>query len=314
MHPAVSVIFFTTASGFGYGLLIWAGLLAPFGLMPSARWFGFAVMGAGLATVSAGLLSSMLHLGRPERAWRAFSQWRTSWLSREGVLAMVTFIPAVLFAFGWVILERTGGAWALCGLIGAALSLVTVGCTAMIYASLKPIRQWHHFTTLPAYIGFALMSGAAGLHAVIAVFGAAPKLAGMITGSAAVLLIPIVYTIKRAAWTAADTAVPTTTASTATGLRGAVRSVEWPHTEENYLLKEMGYRIARKHARRLRSMAIAMAFVIPELLLVLALGPPGPLSTAAAVAAALIMLAGIAVERWLFFAEAKHTVTLYYGR
>jgi len=31
------------------------------------------------------------------------------------------------------------------------------------------------------------------------------------------------------------------------------------------------------------------------------------------VVAALVHLVGVMVERWLFFAEAKHTVTLYYG-
>jgi len=33
----------------------------------------------------------------------------------------------------------------------------------------------------------------------------------------------------------------------------------------------------------------------------------------AAVLAALAAMAGVLVERWLFFAEARHTVTLYYG-
>jgi DMSO reductase anchor subunit len=34
----------------------------------------------------------------------------------------------------------------------------------------------------------------------------------------------------------------------------------------------------------------------------------------ASVLAAVAQFAGMLVERWLFFAEAKHTVTLYYGR
>ena len=53
-----------------------------------------------LVLITAGLLSSTAHLGRPERAWRAFSQWRTSWLSREGVAAVFTYVPAGLFALG----------------------------------------------------------------------------------------------------------------------------------------------------------------------------------------------------------------------
>ena len=30
-----------------------------------------------LLLITAGLLSSLKHLGRPERAWRALSQWRS---------------------------------------------------------------------------------------------------------------------------------------------------------------------------------------------------------------------------------------------
>src|SRR5690606_16348531 len=80
VHPAASVILFTTTSGAGYGLLALLGLLGPAGLVPQGRWFGFAGLGLALALVTAGLLASTFHLGRPERAWRAVSQWRSSWL------------------------------------------------------------------------------------------------------------------------------------------------------------------------------------------------------------------------------------------
>jgi DMSO reductase anchor subunit len=93
-----------------------------------------------------------------------------------------------------------------------------------------------------------------------------------------------------------------------------VRSIEWPHTEENYLLKEMGFRVARKHAERLRLIAQAAAFALPVVLLVAAI-LSGPFAAATlSVLAALLQLGGMLVERWLFFAEARHTVTLYYGR
>jgi DMSO reductase anchor subunit len=80
MHPAFSVIFFTTASGAGYGLLALLGILAPLGLVPADAGFGALALGLALVLITAGLLASSLHLGHPERAWRAFSQWRSSWL------------------------------------------------------------------------------------------------------------------------------------------------------------------------------------------------------------------------------------------
>ena len=106
MHPAYSVILFTTASGAGYGLLVWLALLGMLGLVPPDSGLGLVGIASALALITAGLLASTAHLGRPERAWRAFSQWRTSWLSREGVLAVATYIPAGLLALGWVVLGR----------------------------------------------------------------------------------------------------------------------------------------------------------------------------------------------------------------
>ena len=117
MHPAYSVIFFTTATGAGYGLLGLLGLLSVLGMAPADFWFGIVGFGLAFGLIASGLLSSTGHLGHPERAWRAFSQWRSSWLSREGVVAVVTFVPAGLFAIGWVILGRTDGWVAVAALL-----------------------------------------------------------------------------------------------------------------------------------------------------------------------------------------------------
>src|SRR3546814_1133677 len=97
MHPALSVIFFTTLSGAGYGLLAWLGvsiaLLNLRGQVPSALvGVQLAALLLGLVLSTIGLLISLGHLGQPLRAWRAFSQWRTSWLSREGVVSIPTLL------------------------------------------------------------------------------------------------------------------------------------------------------------------------------------------------------------------------------
>ncbi len=84
MNPAFSVILLTTASGAGYGMLFWLGILNAAGVMPADLSFGIPAMFIALALATIGLLASTLHLGHPERAWRAISQWRSSWLSREG--------------------------------------------------------------------------------------------------------------------------------------------------------------------------------------------------------------------------------------
>lgn len=311
MHPAYSVIFFTTASGAGYGMLCLLGLLAVFGLLPPDRLVGLVAVGAALALVTGGLLSSTAHLGRPERAWRAFSQWRTSWLSREGVAAVATFVPAGLFGLGWVVLGRLDGWVAAMGALAALGAVSTVVATAMIYASLKPIPAWHNALTLPSYLVFAAVTGMTLCNAVLQPFAGQPDALPLI----AALATLAAWAWKRLVWTRQDAAASPVTANSATGLRGGtVRSVEWPHTEENYVMKEMGFRVARKHALRLRRIAQAGAFALPAALLLLAALAPGWTAVGLSIAAAVSQMAGMLVERWLFFAEARHVVGLYYGR
>jgi sulfite dehydrogenase (quinone) subunit SoeC len=308
MLPAHSIIFFTTASGAGYGLLFWLGLLRPLGLVPGGRNFGLTALGLALLLITAGLLSSMLHLGRAERAWRAVTQWRSSWLSREGLAAIATYVPAGLFGLGLV--QDMPGLVAAMGLLAAAGAVATVYCTGMIYASLKPIRQWSHPLVVPGYLALSGFSGAVLLAMLGGFWGhgfAVPALLALLGGGAAFLL-------KSAYWRAIDTAAPVATAESATGLGriGTVRPLDPPHTQSNYLLREMGYRIARKHQAKLRRIVLAAGFVLPMLLALLALLSGGPLAMAALALGTVLALGGLLVERWLMFAEATHTVTLYY--
>src|SRR5579871_5510029 len=105
MHPALSVIIFSTVSGAGCGLLALAGAMALLGLFATAPAFGAVSVALAAALIAGGLLSSAKHLGRPERMLLALTQWRSSWLSREAVVALATFIPAAAlflsFVFDW---------------------------------------------------------------------------------------------------------------------------------------------------------------------------------------------------------------------
>ena len=76
----------------------------------------------------------------------------------------------------------------------------------------------------------------------------------------------------------------------------------------------MGFRIARKHARKLRLIAVALAFVLPLVLTLATFVVQGLPAAVCLFVAAASAFAGVLTERWLFFAEAKHVVTLYYGR
>ncbi len=311
MHPAFSVIIFTTMSGAGYGLLAWLGAWAMTGGLPANRGLAAVSLALSLGAITIGLLSSTVHLGHPERAWRAFSQWRSSWLSREGVASVATYAPALLFALGWLVIGSTTGIWALFGAIAAVSATATVVCTAFIYVSLKPIQRWNNGWVLPNYLALAAMTGALWLVAATSLFGLFDK--GLVLG--ALLAIVLAALLKLGYWRFIDRTASPSDAGSATGLGslGRVRLFEAPHTSENYLMKEMGFRIARKHAAKLRMIALVAAFALPLLLTLVDLLAPAPLVPLCAISAAVLATVGVLVERWLFFAEAKHTVTLYYG-
>jgi DMSO reductase anchor subunit len=314
MFPAASVILFTTASGAGYGLMAWLGLCAALGLLPPEPWFGFVALGLTTLLITGGLLSSVFHLGRPERAWRAFSQWRSSWLAREGVAAVAVYFPALALALGWIVLRRLDGLFGLAGVAVASLSLTTVACTAMIYQSLKPIRQWNHRGTIANYLLLAAYTGALLLTLLTLSFG----LFRPLFGETNLALLIAAAVAKALCWRSIDAARPRSTLRSATGLTDftSVRLFEAPHTEANFIMREMGFVIARKHARKLRGIAAIALFALPGVLLLAALALAEAhlgLAIAAALVATLSAGIGIGVERWLFFAEATHSSMLYYG-
>jgi len=316
VHPAFSVIFFTTLSGAGYGLLLSVALASLLGWGRSLPLLWALVL--ALVLVTTGLLSSLGHLGKPGRSWRAFSQWRTSWLSREGVMALATYLPAlglsaVLFGNS-VAAHGDGGLHGrLLGTASAVLLLVTapltVYCTAMIYASLPPIPAWRHPAVVPVYLLFALLTGGLLCAMLLAWNGSVSNMVAVAGIVAAIALA----TLKWRYWHDIDTTPLAMTRADAVGLPGRQVSVfERPHTEANYLTREMGFVVARKHSRRLRRIALVLFAVLPVLLMLpvwLFVHVDAAPWLAAAAGCALL---GAVVERWLFFAEARHLVTLYY--
>jgi DMSO reductase anchor subunit len=288
MHPAPSLIFFTVLSGLGFGHLAYLGM----GLVPVTGWAAFWHFALGYALVLAGLSASALHLGRADRALKAFSQWRTSWLSREAWLAASTLVVMAPHAVALVFFGRPMAGF---GGLGAFLALQTVLATAMIYAQLATVPRWNHWTTPVVFLTASLTGG--GLIALGA--GALPLLAAL----GGVLVVHWLMGDSRFAQSGTD-------AGTATGLGGLgkVRLFEPPHTGSNYVMREMVHVVGRRHARKLRLLALAGAVVGPGLVLLLVAGWPG------SVLALVLHLGGMLAARWLFFAQAEHVVGHYYGR
>ena len=289
MHPAPSVIFFTTFSGLGFGLLAWLG----FGFPAVTGWTAFAFFVIAYVMAVGGLLASTFHLGRPERAIKAFTQWRSSWLSREAWSAVGALFVMAIYGAGLVFF---GTRWSFIGVLGAALSLGTVFTTSMIYAQLKTIPRWNMRLTPAKFLSISLAGGA--------------LMAGQVL--AATILLFAAGIVQVVTWRKGDKAFADsgTNLASATGLGsdGAVRSFEPPHTGTNYLLREFVHEIGRKHSEKLRVLSLVLMVVLPVVLLML------PFSHIFALLAVISHVAGVLTARWLFFAEAEHVVGLYYGK
>ena len=310
MHPAYSVILFTTASGAGYGLLVLLALTAVSHGPASNRAFGVTAFAVALSLIVFGLFASTVHLGRPERAWRAFSQWRTSWLSREGVVAVAAFVPILAFAAAWLgVVPATPAVFTILALIVIAMCAATVYCTGKIYATLAAIPQWCDPLVVPVYLAMGLATGAVLLVFLAAMFG----LSAPVLGRLAAFGLAIAAGLKWLYFRRIDEKPSAYTVQSATGLgqNGTVRQWEAPHTGANYLMKEMGYAIARRHTVRLRSYVLSgLLFAgAGALLSSLLIGFPSVVLAGLATFGALV---SAVIERWLFFAEARHASMLYY--
>ena len=288
VRPAFSVILLTTLCGAGQGLFIAAFAVEGELAFRKTAFALAALLAAG------GLVASFFHLGRIRPAWRAASQWRTSWLSRE-VIALPAFVAgAALCAFfpGHTFLEIT--VLAVC----VALFL----CTAMIYACLKFLQEWASPLTVA---NFFLLGSASGftLAAALAA-GLAP---GLARGYA---LWAIALTLLGAALRIASLARnrrlrPRSSLQSAIGIAAPrIRQVSQGFTAGSFNTHEFFHGAGASALGWVRWGFLLLAFAAPVVLLGLGFFA----------AAFVIQYAGLLLERWYFFAEANHPQNLYYQR
>jgi DMSO reductase anchor subunit len=319
MKPAFSVIFLTTLIGAAQGLflaLFTHQSYALFGLLPmqSDAFYGYGSVLALLLLVG-GLIASFFHLGRPERAWRSATQWRTSWLSREvivlpafmgvvflfGVSHLTGYRPEVVSLPGGLIVDLS----TVLGVIGTMLAFALFICTAMIYACLRFLREWHSPLTVINYI---LMGGASGF--VLASFyaaSAAPDQSDFFAGWAIVITL-LAFAGRWASLVRNARLKPKSTLQTAIGIKH-------PHIVQRSMgamggtfnTREFFHGKSAAFMRAIKPAFLILTFVLPLALLALGILTPGLLALAF-----IIQYLGLLAERWFFFAQANHPQNLYY--
>ncbi|MBL6623546.1 MAG: dimethyl sulfoxide reductase anchor subunit [Rhizobiales bacterium] len=306
MHPAKSIILFTTISGMGYGLIISLLIFQIYVGHTLSFISYFLTFVVSMALVSGGLLSSTLHLGHPERAHFALTQWRSSWLSREGVFAILLY-PVIAIYTLLFYLNPDNRSLDTLSIIIVLIAIATIFSTGKIYSSLRAIYSWNTELTTFNYLSIGGLTGLMLFQSLLLLMGY--NLANIYYYLIILIILSCIGKILY--WVRLDLNNTTTNKSTALGLKSQlqVNLLESPHDASNFLLKEMGYKVARKHSKKLRKIALLFAFILPLLTIFLSIALNFYHIT---ILAFLFMIMGVFIERWLFFAEAKHSVMNYY--
>ena len=308
MHPSKSIIFFTVISGTGYGIFI--GLLFNIlfiEILYSLNYKLFISLVSFLMIVL-GLLSSTLHLGHPERAWRAFSQWKSSWLSREGLVSVITFFPMVLFYYFWI--NNING-YVFLLIILCIFSLLTIFCTGQMYATLKTIPSWNNSLVTPIYIFNGITVGSLFVYSINFYFNYNIFLYEKFI----IITITINLLLKISYWILIRQKT-NTNIQTAVGIKSKdISFFEGPHTGKNYLTTEMINKSNNKNNNFLRLTFCILTFIIPLYMInqYSTLIVDQFILKLSMIFVFILALVGMIIERYLFFIQSKHVVGLYYG-
>ncbi len=312
MHPAFSVIFLTTLIGVAQGLFTALLLGQVYALANPQLQIGdsFYAIGALLSLLftGGGLVASVFHLGRPERGWRAFSQWRTSWLSRE-VIMLPTFM---LLVFIYMIMQFTGASTTstlLVGLLGLIASFLLFYCTGMIYACLSFLREW---ATPLTVVNFILFGGASGF--TFASFYAAIAAPGLVELFAWFAIAFTLMSLGTRYWTLVRNAElkkkAKTTTETAIGFRGRkVQQRSMGQMGGSYNTREFFHGKTESFVKNIKTIFMVLVFPVPVVLLFLGMGGQ---STGLLFLAFATQYVGLLAERWYFFAQVNHPQNIYY--
>ena len=309
MHPAFSVIFFTTLIGVGQGLFLalysveFAARLLGWLPEQDARFFA-AGSSLALAFLATGLVASFFHLGRPERAWRAAAMWRTSWLSRE-VIVLPVFMAAV-FVYGLMHQFEHTGTLAV-GAVGVVLCFALFVCTGMIYACIKFLQEWASALTIVNFITLGCASGFT-LAAAFALVSA-PELVSVYTRLAVVLTLIALCT--RAASLVRNARIrPKSTLQTAIGVKHPqIAQKSQGFMGGSFNTREFFHRQPQTVLRLVKWAFLLFVFPLPATLL--AAGATWGMPSLVAMAF-VAQYCGLIAERWFFFAQARHPQNIYY--
>ena len=322
MHPAFSVIFLTTLIGVGQGLflaLITGQSYSAVELLPSQDSISFYGIGGAIALLFliGGLIASIFHLGRPERAWRSATQWRTSWLSREVIILplvmMLVFVYTImhLFSLDTVLFTTITGArlhiTLIVGAFGAIATFLLFLCTGMIYASIKFLQEWASSLTVINYLLLGTTSGF-----LLATAFASISAPGLMTfyGIWTTIILVFAFITRMASLLRNSRIKHKSSIQTAIGVRHQqIQQKSMGMMGGSVNTRDFFHHTSPLFMDTIKWVFIILTFIIPLILLWMGMAQS---SLEILTTAFVIHYIGLILERWFFFAQANHPQNLYY--
>jgi len=316
MHPAFSLLIFTTLIGAAQGLVALLALSA-LGRVPLAPHLVLTALQVAEVLLVGGLGASFLHLGRKTQAWRAVLMWRTSWMSRE-VIVLPAFI--LLVAVWWysirvvakmptpIATPLPGQWWWLLPALVLTGALALWYCTAMIYACLRFIEEWAHPLTIINFTLIGLSSGMVLGCAIAALVGDVVLIRS--SGLGAIVITLLAWAVRGVSLRRNAGIKHKSTLQSATGIHSPkLAQKSMGMSAGSFNTREFFHGAKLVTLRNVKVGFQVLAFGVPAMLMVWGLlshtGLPWVL-------ALIVQLPGLIAERWFFFAQAKHPQNLYY--
>ena len=292
-------IVFTTLVSAGLGIVIWSVFFAFFEVIPPDRWFALNTFVFAYLLIIIGSLFVMSNSQNRRIFILKFRRWKTSWVMRQALCVLCGCITGLLFFFGWIAFAKYGGFWLFLGGLTSFFFIGALIGMAMNFVVHRTVLAWSNPHTIRIFVSMGLWTGIVWLNMFAQVFNFHTPIIGI------VLIIIGVATLifKRKYWVFVDTYQKRFLQNNNLS-KGENNSRS--RLVEYYVYPDLTKNSDRLKIEMLRRRAFLLYFLLPFCAATMPVELTTWVSVSASIIGAVSVVTGVAIERWLFFAEAKH--------
>ncbi len=314
MHPEMSLVFLTVLAGIGQGIFILYFVLEMVLVGTLSPVFAYTSILSCIVLQYLGSAASLLHLGNPQRAWKAVRMWKHSWLSREiltmgGFMGIVhLYLLSMYFGIGFT--EHV--------ILGSIAILFSIGfyvSSSMLYATIRFIKEWANgFTPLNFALSGLLVGSSIGFTLLHLIQSDLPGLKAV--NVLVILLTCMAMIIKMLTFRFNSKVYVPITLKNALGVNDPnIRLMDMGAAYDHYNTIDFHFPLTQRQLQTQKAIIILFIFILPLIgwLLMLYTNLGNIINIVIGFSNVGLMMLGYLIERRLFFIEGNHLQNLYYG-